>query len=222
VSLRLYHAERRGRALAWDGLAVPCTPDTLSVTVAPGRPARFEERVEFWRFPAGAVPPGRYRANATFRLGRSTLEIPAGVLDLSLGLEDLRYRAGVRLTDGRVEVVAVVTNVGVKPVALSYGACALQIRAYRVGGSTTHPSWRSELRITADGDGYACPALSTTGAVPPGGELCPSEFRTLVPVPEILGDSLPDGDYRFTAVLELNSGETAEFPAGDTTIRLSR
>jgi hypothetical protein len=194
----------------------------MRVPLPPGRPARFEERIEFWRFPAGAVPPGRYRANATFRLTRSTLEIPAGVLDLSLGLEDLRYRADARLTDGHVEVVAVVTNVGVKSVALSYGACALRVRAYRVGGPTTHPTWKSELRSAVGGGGYVCPAYSTTGAVPPGGELSPSEFRTLIPIAEILGDSLPDGSYRFTAVLELNSGETTELPAGATVIRLSR
>lgn len=222
VSLRLYHAERRGRALAWDGLAVPCAPDTTRVTLPAGRPARFEERVEFWRFPAGAVPPGRYRAHATFRLSHSTLEIPTGVLDLSFGLEDLRYRAAVRLTDGSVEVVAVVRNAGARPVALAYGACALRIRAYRAGGPSTHPSWKSELRTAPGGVGYGCPAYSTTAAVPPGGELSPSEFRAQVPISEILGDSLASGAYRFTAVLELNFGETAEFAAGGTSISLSR
>jgi len=56
--------------------------------------------------------------------------------------------------------------------------------------------------------------------IAPGDSL--ARFGVESPVIEVLGDSLPDGRYYFTAVIELNSGASPEIPAGEAQLSARR
>src|SRR3712207_9160577 len=56
----------------------------------------------------------------------------------------------------------------------------------------------------------------------PGQTIRPPEFAGGFPLIEILGDSLADGRYYFSASLEINNAQTPEFPAGSALLSLPR
>lgn len=164
-----------------------------------------------------SLPSSRYAFGVLVRVGGDTVSVGAGTLALSADtrppLQDpdrLRYAA-----ESSVEGIAprwlvarvVATNPTDRHVYLEYGACALRLRAYRTPERTGRPVWRSEYRRHPRAEhGYACLGYLAIALVSPAGEISPPEFNARIPLYEVLGDSLPDGRYYFTAVLEFQSG----------------
>ena len=106
-----------------------------------------------------------------------------------------------------------VTNRRDLPVRLTFPrSCAARLRVYEEQGSRVAPVWDQA------GTG-AC------GVVPLTLDLAPGESRDLrlpiVSAREILGDSLPDGEYRVTVYLEPD-GHVIEVEAGRIDLAVSR
>lgn len=126
-------------------------------------------------------------------------------------------------TEDAIEVVVQAVNRGPEPVKVDYGACAVELFAYRSDVATQKPAWRSSLRSPWPG-GYAigCELYGAHAVVQPGATFQPREFTRSFPVDELLADSLPDGDYEFAARVRLNWGQSREIPAGRLSLALNR
>ncbi len=227
VLLRAYRTLARSGAPVWDqAQAVGCMQDPMRLSLAPGESREFETGADAWHVLSDSTPPGRYYFSALFRLADQTLELPAGDVELTPRQEGLAYRATSRLAWGwpaELETRATITNTTRRPVHIEYGACSLQIRAYRTPERSGSPVWYSERRQPADGSGsYGCPAYLAMHTIAPGESFSPPEFKERIPVKEILADSLPNGRYYFTGRLELNSRSTAEFKIGEAALTMRR
>jgi hypothetical protein len=200
-----------------------CMQAPMRLSLGPGESRTFDNHTDERWILGESLPPGRYVLAALFRLADETLEIPAGELDLSNGLEGFAYRASTRLVGTTLHTTTSITNTTSRPVYLEYGDCALSVRAYRTPDRTGEPAWRSEFRASwAGGSQYVCLSYGATATVAPGATFQPREFQLTVPLIEILGDSLPDGRYYFSASLRLNFARTPEFPAGGANLSLPR
>lgn len=216
ASLRVYR-DPGGRVPARPGELAggQCMAEPSVLVLGPGESREFETGLEADRFLQDSLPPGRYHFAATFRLRNRTLEIPAGAAVLRTGLEPLRYRAAVRVRGDTLVGGATVVNTGKLPVQLEFGGCGLQLRAYRTAYRTGGPAWRSDRR------GEAC-ILMLHGAMLAPGDSLSRPLRLRVQVPQVLGDSLPDGRYHFAATLGLNFGLSPEVPAGEAVLAARR
>jgi hypothetical protein len=203
-----------------------CMQEPMRLSLAPGESREFEAGADAWHILSDSTPPGRYYFTALLRLPDQTLELPAGDVELTPRQEGLTYGATSRLAWGwpaQLESKATVTNPTRRPIHIEFGACALQIRAYRTPERSGSPVWYSERRQPADGSGsYGCPAYLAMHTLAPGESFSPPEFKERIPIREILADSLPNGRYFFTGRLELNSLPTAEFKIGEAALTMRR
>lgn len=138
-------------------------------------------------------------------------------------LDGVRYTATSRLSDTtprQVVVTVTAENHTGDPIEIevaanidSPGACGAVSRllVYRTPARSGQPTWDS-----FDMDAI-CPAIATAITLEPG---APREFTRLTDVRDILGDSIPNGRYYFTAALEFSVGpnhtdRTIVLAAGD-------
>lgn len=222
VMLRLYRTPERTGEPAWDeARGIQCMEDPTPFSLAPGETRELETWVETRRILFPQTEQGRYHVGAVVRLGGQPVEVPAGEAEASAGLEGLAYQGRVRLDGGKVRGTATVRNTGDRPIALSFGACSIRLRAYRAAGRSGRPAWYSERRTAWEG-GYvhACDLVGYEATLQPGDTL--SRFGIEAPLIEVLGDSLPDGRYHFTASVELNGVWSPEAPAGALDLALVR
>jgi hypothetical protein len=158
-----------------------------------------------------------------FRLADETLEIPAGEVAVPHPSEGLALRVSTALVGTELRATGAVTNTTTRPIHIEFGACALVLRAYRHAGRADRPVWDSRRRAPWAGSyGYGCPAYLATRTLAPGQTIRPDEFVGRFPLIEILGDSLSDRRYYFSASLHINHVHTPEFPAGSLRLSLPR
>jgi hypothetical protein len=224
MTLRAYRPSGTRGAPVWDAArGRQCREGPTLLVLSPGESRTFVASTDVWRILGDSLPPGRYAFAAVFRLADQTLEIPAGEVVLPDRLAGLRFRTEIRLVGTELRAASSVTNTTSRAIYLEYGACALRLRAYRSPARSGAPVWRSERRGPWERrGGYACPAYLKTGALAPGATLQSREFRLRVPLIEILGDSLLDGRYYFSAIVRLNHGHTREIPSGSAMLALPR
>jgi hypothetical protein len=210
IVLRLYHGADRSAPPAWRSDAAPRALACPSARQYRANDFQFE-----WPAPAlldDSLPAGRYAFAYTVRLadGR-TLDYAAGGAYLTADPSPpTRSRAALRMA-ARSEVVGqaprslrttvAVVNTGSHPVAFEHGACNVNVRLYRDPAHRSRPGWRSEARSPAgEHGGYACIAILYTPVVAPGDSLL---FAPVIPLWEVLADSLPAGRYYVGAELTL-------------------
>jgi hypothetical protein len=161
----------------------------------------------------GAAPGGNFVLEALVRYGSDTVVVPLGTRFLSssgalprdprvLSFAAASEVVGVAPRELLTRIVA--TNETNQAVHLEFGACSVIVHAYRNRERTGQPVWRSDQRR------LACPAIGYSVVAIPG-DAMPFDLR--VPLYEVLGDSLADGRYYFTAAVFL-SGERISLPAG--------
>lgn len=99
-----------------------------------------------------------------------------------------------------------ITNRRATPVRLMFpDTCVAMLRVYDGDDSRSAPVWDQRHTTSCDGD-------AATLEIEPGGT---TEVRVpTVSAAAILGDSLPDGTYRFTAYLRPEGGRVVEVEAG--------
>ena len=103
---------------------------------------------------------------------------------------------------------------------LSLGHCSMNIRVAMLPETTRewdYLRWRNALRPPA-----ACPASLTTWRLPPGESLSSSELERTVRVRDVLGDSLPPGRYRITALVAFDNQSSGDLAAGEVELRAPR
>ncbi len=219
VVLRLYRDLHRKEPPVWrsDAARDPCPAIT-----------RYGSAADInvgWSAPemlADSLPAGQYAFSHTVRLadGR-VLEFAAGSAYLSADPEpatrDLR---AVRMS-AQSEIVGqaprmlrttvTLRNTGTRPVRFEHGACTPRLRLFRTAARTGAPVWRSEFRAPPPPPGsrgrpggYACPAVLIQRELPPGDT---AVFAPMIPLYQVLADSLPAGQYRVLAELELLNDE---------------
>ncbi len=218
VRLRVFREEPGAAPPVWDWerrRGIQCMQDPYTVTLAPGQSREIQDSFDAQVVLGDSLPPGHYFFTISFQRSAGAIELPAGDASLDFGVEGLSYHAETQLTDTaprqlRTEVT--VTNTSNRRVRIEYGHCALSIRAYRTPERSGKPAW-DERRL-----GRPCPLYLAGNTLRPGESISPSQFRSSIPVPEILGDSLPEGRYYFSANLELN-GQMAAIPAGEGELR---
>jgi hypothetical protein len=148
------------------------------------------------------------------RVAGETSSVPAGTLWLSTEarppLRDpslLEYSVETRVESAAPRMLTVDvlgTNATDRHIYLEHGECALRLRAFRTPERTDEPVWRSEYRRpVGSSSGYVCPDVLVMRTVAPRGHL---DFNARIPVPEVLGDSLPDGRYYISAQLVFRRG----------------
>jgi hypothetical protein len=107
-------------------------------------------------------------------------------------------------------------------VTLQYGACAVSLVAYATADRRGAPAWRSTASEPWEGTYLrACIAILYGRKLAPGAELALGAYSSRLI--EILGDSLPNGRYYFTATLGVSSAPNGiSLPAGDFDLTLTR
>lgn len=138
-------------------------------------------------------------------------------------VDDLTARATSSIVRGdtstSLHVAAALTYSGSTPKLLSYGGCPVTVLAYRTRNRRPPAVWNSELRRSwSTGQPYFCFSIEVEPTVAPHSTYAPAAFTTSFPLLEILGDSLPDGRYWFTAELHVNR-VIFDVPAGDAVLR---
>jgi hypothetical protein len=90
----------------------------------------------------------------------------------------------------------------------------LRVQAWSAPERTGSPAWDSQ-RETEPETGHAVshPGYARVDSLPPGEANVHREWRRRIPVPELLGDSLPPGAYHLSATLRL-LGDSVHLPAG--------
>jgi hypothetical protein len=117
----------------------------------------------------------------------------------------------------RVRVVA--TNTGRAATwTLQLGHCSMNVRVATMPPATTrerdYSRWRNALSPPA-----ACPSYLTSWRLPPGKSASSSELERTVRARDVLGDSLPPGRYRVTALVGFNNQSSGDLAAGEVELR---
>lgn len=145
----------------------------------------------------------------------------------SLRVDGFRYRAGsavVGTAADTLRVVVVAVNESRQYRQLGRSVCP-QPNSVRAKVRKSGKEWDSEIAeqraapIYRDSSGrpipMACPAMLIVETFPPGAS---KTFLLLVPVREVLGDSLPQGRYRITASVRINGYLVRGMDAGDVVL----
>jgi hypothetical protein len=222
--LRVYRANGRTDPPVLDrSRGIQCEQDPTVLALGPGESRTFVEGADVWHILRDSFPEGRYALAMFFRLADETLEIPAGEVALQHPSEGLAFHASTVLAGRELRARGVVTNTTTRPIHIEFGDCALVLRAYRRADRSDRPVWDSRSRAPWAGSyGRDCLAYGATRTLGPGQTMRPDEFTGRFPLIEILGDSLPDGRYYFSASLRINHVHTPEFAAGSLRLSLPR
>jgi hypothetical protein len=199
--------------------AAQCQAGMVHHIIAPGRADTVPAEGYRLDISGDTLPTGRYYIAAALDRLRDLYNVPAGPVDIVSPNFGLTFTAATTVANDTLKVHATVTNTNAQPVRLEYGACAVDLRAYRTSDRSGKPAWDSALRRSypPPGFSYACPLYLATGKIDPGATLSPAEFNTRIPVTEMLGDSLPAGHYYFTALVGMN-WRTNVVPAGEADV----
>jgi hypothetical protein len=225
VLLRVYRDAARSGSPAWrsDGAGVQCMQDPYSITLAPGRSEEVSSAYDGGALLSQLGEPARYYFSINLRTLPDARILPAGYADLTFGADQLAFSGETRLEGvAPQELVSsvAVTNTGRRAVRLEYGACALRVQLFRSPERTGIPVWDSGRRPNPDPDTghyWACPLYLRVTELAAGQSHTAGEFTLRIAVPQILGDSIPDGRYYVTARVGLN-GFTRSAAAGDVVL----
>lgn len=175
-----------------------------------------------WEVPemlGDSLDAGTYHFSYAIRLeGRAPLQFSAGSAYLTADRRPPSRDLSVLRMSAHSEVVGqaprmlrttvTLRNTGTHPVQFEHGACTPDLRLYRTAERSGQPVWRSELRkppgAPANSFGYACPAVLHGRVLAPGDT---AQFTPMIPLAEVLADSLPAGLYYATAELTLLNDE---------------
>jgi hypothetical protein len=143
----------------------------------------------------------------------------------SVAVDGLLFTGTTRVWGAGADSIAVavrLTNRRAVPLAYGYGACVLDPRLVRPGGTPDRPAYawsaRPESSLVRRSDGslgavyWGCPMYLAMGRLAPGASDAPSEFAWREGLDSVRADSLR-GPYRVVARLRL-LGRAFDVPAG--------
>jgi hypothetical protein len=221
VQLDIHRDTDRAGPPAWstEGPGWQCGQAPYSLRLGPG----VSEEVSSAWDGAGVLSqlgaPGQFHFTITLRTLPAPTILPAGSAEITFGTEHLAFRATSSVegaSPAELHTQVTVTNTGRGRVRIEYGACSVWLRAFRTEERTGTPAWDEARRPNPDpatGIFWACPLYLAARELRAGESHSPSEFRSRIPVAQILGDSLPAGRYYLVARVSVN-GVTTDVPAG--------
>ncbi|MDP2952062.1 MAG: hypothetical protein Q8O76_01935 [Chloroflexota bacterium] len=239
VWLRAYTSPDRSGVPAWDARKRP-NPDPVTGAywvcpsylsgeeLGPGEsatPKEFRKLIEEPDIMGDALPDGRYYFSATIEVNNTSVDIPAGELELSRTqaplpsvrtVDGIRYEARTELMQGsppKVQTTLRVTNVSRSPIGAKVPRdCPIILYAYQdearrdAAFRSGEPDWRPQER---------CYLVMDRFMLSPGES---REFETQVSASEALGESLLPGRYYFVAAV-YNDGSTIVLSAGEADLK---
>ena len=121
-----------------------------------------------------------------------------------------------------ITTTAKLRNVRSEPALVHYGACNVSLAAYRTADRSGTPVWRSGASRPWEGtSSYGCILPLYERRLQPNEELSLGAYST--PEIEVIGDSLPNGRYHFTATVMVSVAPNGiSLPAGDFDLTLER
>src|SRR5262249_39696155 len=110
-----------------------------------------------------------------------------------------------------LSATVVIRNPTSKMQEVDYGGCGIGVRLFRSADRSGSPAWRSELR-KAPGSMivYPCASVLSRSTLFPGDSIV---FPLVVPMVEVVGDTLAAGHYYASAEMKL---EGKQLPDGTT------
>lgn len=238
--LRVYETPHRTGRAVWSSDRAPHAircPRTLEDAVDASARFNFDDIL------GDSLPARRYYFRYAVRLANGErLEFADGESPLWRALptttrdwSTLRFTSGSEIAGAAPRMLTAWTtirNTGTRTVKFAHGACSLDIRLWRTPARSGKPAWISEARAPIQPKGrkspmgYGCPLPLYVRNLPPNDTLT---FRLQVPLPEVLEDTLPEGEYWVGVELGLLNDslrppqwETKyKFPAGAVTLRRS-
>jgi hypothetical protein len=170
---------------------------------------------------------------ATVLINGRSIEVLAGELGLPSvprtveTVEGLTFRAETHVVEGRptrLRTQVIITNRNNHWVRLEYGDCSPDLRAYRHANRSGKPVWEQRLLPAKDPKTgmYApgCDLYGSLAVIPAGEPYVVKRFQLEPTTHEVLGDSLPEGRYFFTAVFRptIRGSVSPELPAGSVVL----
>jgi hypothetical protein len=222
VRLAIHRDAGRADPPAWSSErpGAQCQQAPYTLRLGPGRSERVQDAWDGGLLLGELGGPGTYHFTITLQTLPEAVVLPAGSADLSFGADQLAFRGESRLEGAgptRLLTEVTVTNTGRERVRIEYGACSIWIRAYRTPERTGAPAW-DQIRHPQIGAPRVCAMYLAVRELGRGESFSPHEFRAAIPIPEILGDSLPAGRYHLVARVLLN-GFAVDVPAGEAELR---
>lgn len=147
--------------------------------------------------------PARYRTAVAGPLSVSLAMVTSACRGPTEPLRNPELLTFAATAEGTSDLLIAVsaTNETARDVYLEFGGCPPRVLAYAPGRAEGVPRWQGGPRCITQ------PLLAAT--IHPGETISPVQFSARVPVPEILGDSLPEGRYDIAAQLEFQRGTGA-------------
>jgi hypothetical protein len=173
---------------------------------------------------AGLASNYRYFFHAHVRFDTTQVEVTADSAVISYPTDVVATAATVSLgsrdTTPMLNGAVTIANNGQLKSHVEYGACALRLLAFTSSDRSGAPKWNSDARRPWEGSfGYGCTSALLVRDLEPGGSL---SFNFQSPLIEMMGDSLPDGRYYFSADLRFSNRPNLTVPAGSLDITLPR
>ena len=209
LSLRMYPDPYREEPPVWNGArfreqAGGCMQEDFIVTISPGQSYEVADEIDPTIIFDDSVPEGRYRFSVVLsHVNRAPMQLGVWYTFLSRGAGGLVFTTETKMVDvapRKLEVAVTVTNVGSEQVSVAYGPCPVRLRAHQRSHPAEGPVWEEPDRGCSD-------SLAVTDLAS-GESARPKEFQRRVDEPEILGDSLNDGQYVIAAMVTVNGGST--------------
>jgi len=159
--------------------------------------------------------PGMYHILARLRIDEHIIEMDAGAMTLTYGLEGLGYEVGTEIIDDSQRLLRSwlrLRNKNSHPVSTEYRDCALQLFALDAAGTQV---WRSDTQLDPDtGREKVCTSEPRNTIIPANETFV---FEYLIPVDALLTSGLAEGTYDFRSTMRLN-WRTLRFQAGTAVV----
>ncbi len=213
--------------LLWDEMRTNsgCAEEPKRVTLVPGSRYTLSASVFAHELlAAGLASNYRYFFHAHVRFDTTQAVVTADSAVISYPTNVIATAANVSLgsrdTAAILNGAMTIANNGELKSHLEFGGCALRLLAFASSDRSGAPKWNSDARRPWEGSfGYACASILYTRDLDPGGSI---SFNFQSPLIEMMGDSLPDGRYYFSADLRFSNRPNLTVPAGSLDLALPR
>lgn len=122
--------------------------------------------------------------------------------------------------DSLLEVRVRAVNTGQAIRTLEFGSCSMNLGVVSVG-RTPERKWEYLVWANSRRPALSCEPYPATRDLAPGTSVSPSDYIRRVPIPAILGDSLPPGRYRVIARVFANGRSSVQLESGEVELQLS-
>lgn len=216
------YLESQPQAPAWNRLGLPvehCFRPDGGITLGPGETASLEQGTSVSWMLGDTLPDGRYHIAAGVSVDGEEVILRGISTDFVRPHDALGLTGQLSSpTDNAqsIELETAVRNVSSDTTLVEFGACSLDVVASRPS-DPSHLVWRYSHHLVPGGN-RICPLYLGILSLAPEEAQTAREFQTSFSHGDVLGDSLPAGDYEFSASLNLNGMSTLLFSVGRVTL----